>query len=163
MAAIARFAGRRLPGIAPSFRVSPTRFASSPSSSLSPSLPNVSRLVSERIVELTAIDVDGVRHPVKGMTDHTLLRALMNHRLIDPESHRLDDIAACTAECRVMVASEWLEKLPPRSDEEYDTLVASAGRGKVDRHERLACQIILTTDLRGMVVAVPEPKPWRIP
>lgn len=157
--AVARFAARRLPHLASSFRLSPLRASSSSSSSS----PLSSRLVSERIVDLTAIDVDGVRHAVKGLTDHTLLRALMNHRLIDPASHRLDDISACTAECRVMVASEWLEKLPPRSDDEYDTLAAASDKGKVDVHDRLGCQILLTTDLQGMVVAVPEPKPWEIP
>ncbi|KAH7352719.1 hypothetical protein KP509_19G060100 [Ceratopteris richardii] len=157
-----RIAARRLSNVVTAFRLTPSRVGSSSAASSSSSA-SASRLVADRIVELTAIDVDGVRHKVKGLTKHTLLRALMNHRLIDPESHRLDDINACTAECRVMVASEWLDKLPPRSEEEYDTLAAAATKGKVDPHDRLGCQIRLSSDLQGMVVAVPEPKPWRIP
>ncbi|MCO5612536.1 hypothetical protein L7F22_066804 [Adiantum nelumboides] len=155
-----RIAARRLSNLTRAFRLAPSRVCSSsaPSSSSSSS-----RLVSERIVQLTAIDEAGVRHNVKGLTEHTLLRALMNHRLIDPESHRLDDINACTAECRVMVATEWLEKLPPRSDDEYDTLVAAASHREVLPQDRLGCQIVLNHGLQGMVVAVPEPKPWLIP
>ncbi|KAI5080916.1 hypothetical protein GOP47_0004099 [Adiantum capillus-veneris] len=123
-----RMAARTLSNLTTAFRLSPSRVCSSSAPSTS---STTSRLVSERIVELTAIDVDGIRHNVK--------------------------------ECRVMVATEWLEKLPPRSEDEYDTLVAAASHRKVIPQDRLGCQIVLNTDLRGMVVAVPEPKPWRIP
>ena len=57
--------------------------------------------VSDRIVEMTAIDEDGQRHQIKGLTGQTLLRTLVDRGLFDPERHRLEDINACNAECEV--------------------------------------------------------------
>nr|ABK21738.1 unknown [Picea sitchensis] len=53
-----------------------------------------SKKVSDRIVKLLAIDADGNRHAIVGLTDHTLLKNLANGGVIDPASHRLEDIAA---------------------------------------------------------------------
>lgn len=57
--------------------------------------------VSDRVVEMTAIDEDGQRHQIKGLSGHTLLRTLVDRGLFDPERHRLEDISACGAECEV--------------------------------------------------------------
>jgi hypothetical protein len=59
--------------------------------------------VSDRMLEMTAIDEDGQRHPIKGLTGHTLLRTLVDRGLFDPERHRLEDINACCGECEVGV------------------------------------------------------------
>ncbi|MBA0753891.1 hypothetical protein Gogos_021168 [Gossypium gossypioides] len=54
-------------------------------------------------------------------------------------------------------------ELPPRTyDEEYVLVRNSRGR-ILNKHSRLGCQVVLTPQLQGMVVAVPEPKPWDIP
>ncbi|XWS36629.1 hypothetical protein CRYUN_Cryun20dG0101400 [Craigia yunnanensis] len=122
-----------------------------------------SKKVADRIVKLFAIDPDGQKREVVGLSGHTLLRALTNSGLIDPASHRLEEIDACSAECEVNIAQEWLEKLPPRTyDEEYVLVRNSRGR-ILNKHSRLGCQVMLTPQLQGMVVAVPEPKPWDIP
>lgn len=122
-----------------------------------------SKKVSDRIVKLLAIDPAGNRHAIVGLTGHTLLKTLGNGGLIDPESHRLEDIAACSGECEVSISEEWLEKLPPPSEDELYVLKTSALRGQVNKHSRLGCQLILQPNLEGMVVAVPESKPWDIP
>lgn len=122
-----------------------------------------SKKVSDRIIHLSAIDSDGIRHSLVGLTGHTLLKTLTNNRLIDPESHRLEDITGCGAECEVSIAPEWLDKLPPPSDDELYVLKSAAMRGEVNKHSRLGCQLILNHELDGMVVAVPEAKPWDIP
>jgi len=57
--------------------------------------------VSDRMVQMTAIDEDGQRHLIKGLSGHTLLRTLVDRGLFDPERHRLEDITACGAECEV--------------------------------------------------------------
>ncbi|KAI4329916.1 hypothetical protein MLD38_028247 [Melastoma candidum] len=119
--------------------------------------------VADRIVKFSAIDPDGQKQQVIGLTGQTLLKALANTGLIDPASHRLEEIEACSAECEVSIAQEWLERLPPRTyDEEY-VLKRNSRARVLNKHSRLACQVILTRDLEGMVVAVPEPKPWDIP
>lgn len=122
-----------------------------------------SKKVADRIVKLSAIDLEGKKREVIGLSGQTLLKALANAGLIEPASHRLEDIDACSAECEVSIAQEWLEKLPPRSyDEEY--VLKKYSRARVlNTHSRLGCQVVLTHQLQGMVVAVPEPKPWDIP
>ncbi|KAL6211027.1 hypothetical protein ACLB2K_016255 [Fragaria x ananassa] len=122
-----------------------------------------SKKVSDRLVKLFAIDVDGRKREIVGLAGHTLLKALANNGLIDPASHRLEDIEACSSECEVNIAQEWFDKLPPRTyDEEY--LLKKYARARVlNKHSRLGCQIVLTDELQGMVVAIPEAKPWDIP
>ncbi|KAF4383178.1 hypothetical protein F8388_009209 [Cannabis sativa] len=125
--------------------------------------PSSSRKVSDRIVKLFAIDLDGKKREIVGLTGHTLLKTLANAGMIEPASHRLEDIDACSAECEVNVAQEWLDRLPGRSyDEEF--ILKKYSRARVlNKHSRLSCQVVLSPDLQGMVVAVPEAKPWDIP
>ncbi|KAK7256200.1 hypothetical protein RIF29_29638 [Crotalaria pallida] len=116
--------------------------------------------VSDRIVRFSAINFDGHKREVIGLTGQTLLKSLINTGLIDPDSHRLEEIDACSAHCEVNIAEEWFDKLPPRSyDEEY-VLKRNSRARVLNKHSRLGCQVVLSHDLQGMVVAVPEPKPW---
>ena len=59
---------------------------------------------------------------------------------------------ACST-CHVIVAADWFERLPAASDEEEDMLDLAAG---ARRTSRLACQIVLTPDLDGLAVAIPD-------
>ncbi|KAF3652515.1 hypothetical protein BC332_17587 [Capsicum chinense] len=119
--------------------------------------------VSDRIVKLFAIDPEGHKREIIGLSGQTLLKALTNNGLIDPDSHRLEEIDACSSECEVHIAQEWLEKLPQASyDEEY--VLKKNSRARVlNKHSRLGCQVVLSPELQGMVVAIPEAKPWDIP
>ncbi|XP_043718594.1 ferredoxin-2, mitochondrial-like [Telopea speciosissima] len=122
-----------------------------------------SKKVADRIVKLFAIDPEGQKRQIIGLSGHTLLKALANNGLIDPASHRLEDIEACSAECEVNIAEEWLDRLPSRTyDEEY-VLKRNSRARVLNKHSRLGCQVVLTSELEGMVVAVPEPKPWDTP
>ncbi|CAI0426528.1 unnamed protein product [Linum tenue] len=148
----------RLPSISPFTKSIVVR------SSTTSSAPRTSSArVSDRIVKLFAIDPEGQKREIVGLSGQTLLKALTNHGLIDPASHRLEEIDACSAECEVNIAQEWLQKLPPRSyDEEY--VLERNSRARVANvHSRLGCQVVITPELQGMVVAVPEPKPWDTP
>uniref|UniRef100_A0A0E0ETT4 2Fe-2S ferredoxin-type domain-containing protein n=1 Tax=Oryza meridionalis TaxID=40149 RepID=A0A0E0ETT4_9ORYZ len=161
--AIAARALRRIPlHLAPS--LSRTFCALSPAASAAAPAPAAaSAKVADRIVRLLAIDPDGARREVVGLSGHTVLRALANAGLIEPESHRLEEIDACSAECEVHIAQEWLDKLPPPSYEERYVLTRASRNRELNKHARLGCQVVLTPELQGMVVAVPEPKPWDIP
>ncbi|XP_073157689.1 uncharacterized protein [Henckelia pumila] len=133
-----------------------------------PSLSAITRFsstakVSDRIVKISAIDPDGNKRQVVGLSGQTLLKALANQGLIDPDSHRLEEIDACSAECEVHIAQEWLEKLPPPSYDEQYVLKRNSRNRVLNKHSRLGCQVVLSQELQGMVVAVPEPKPWDIP
>ncbi|TMW89469.1 hypothetical protein EJD97_017132 [Solanum chilense] len=132
-------------------------------SSASSSSPSASAKVADRIVKLSAVDPDGNKRDVIGLSGQTLLKALTNQGLIDPDSHRLEDIDACSAECEVHIAQEWLEKLPPASYDEKYVLKRNSRARVLNKHSRLGCQVVLSQELQGMVVALPEPKPWDIP
>ncbi|KAL2486179.1 2Fe-2S ferredoxin-like superfamily protein [Abeliophyllum distichum] len=143
------------PSFALSSRAVIARFSASSSST--------SAKVSDRLVKLFAVDPDGIKCQILGLSGQTLLKALTNKGLIDPDSHRLEEIDACSAECEVHIAQEWLEKLPPQSYDEQYVLKRNSRSRVLNKHSRLGCQVILTQELQGMVVAVPEPKPWDIP
>uniref|UniRef100_U5FQU2 2Fe-2S ferredoxin-type domain-containing protein n=1 Tax=Populus trichocarpa TaxID=3694 RepID=U5FQU2_POPTR len=111
-------------------------------------LTRSSAKVADRIVKLSAIDPDGQKREIVGLSGQTLLKALANNGLIDPASHRLEEIEACSAECEVNIAQEWLERLPPRSyDEEY-VLKRNSRARVLNKHSRLSCQVVLTQDLQ---------------
>lgn len=56
------------------------------------------------------------------------------------------------ATCHVHVAEDWLEKLPPRGDEEEELLEMA---DEFCDRSRLACQIKITEDLDGLTLRVP--------
>ncbi|KAF8113271.1 hypothetical protein N665_0053s0022, partial [Sinapis alba] len=93
----------------------------------------------------------------------TLLLALIYTSLIDPVSHRLEDIGARSAECEVEITEEWLEKLSPRTYVRRGVCAKRNLRSRVmHKHSRLGCQVVLRQELQGMVLSVPEAKPWDI-
>ncbi len=59
---------------------------------------------------------------------------------------------ACST-CHVIVAKDWFDKLPPAVEEEEDMLDLAAG---VTRTSRLSCQIVLTEELNGLEVKIPQ-------
>ena len=58
---------------------------------------------------------------------------------------------ACST-CHVIVDRDWFDKLPRSVEDEEDMLDLASG---ARRTSRLSCQIILTTDLDGLVVHIP--------
>ncbi|GMH20846.1 hypothetical protein Nepgr_022688 [Nepenthes gracilis] len=119
--------------------------------------------VADRIVKIFAIDIDGRKREIVGLSGQTLLKALTNHGLIDPASHRLEEIEACSSECEVHIAQEWLQKLPPPTYDEQYVLRRNSRSRVLNKHARLGCQVTVTPELQGMVVSIPEPKPWDTP
>lgn len=59
---------------------------------------------------------------------------------------------ACST-CHVIVAPEWYEKLSPATEDEEDMLDLAFG---LTHTSRLGCQIIITEDLDGLTVKLPE-------
>lgn len=55
---------------------------------------------------------------------------------------------AC-ATCHVIVDEEWAGRLPPKSDDEEDTLDLCF---ELDKNSRLGCQVIVTDELDGLRV-----------
>jgi ferredoxin len=62
-----------------------------------------------------------------------------------------EGVMACST-CHVIVDKADFEELPPASDEEEDKLDFAA---HATRTSRLACQIILTDDMKSLTVRIP--------
>ena len=62
-----------------------------------------------------------------------------------------EGVMACST-CHVIVEAEDFDKLPPASEEEEDLLDLAA---HATRTSRLACQIILTEDMKSLSVRIP--------
>ena len=104
-------------------------------------------------VHFVSIASDGARH-------ETSVQTRPGRSLMDAASDAgIDGIAAdcggllTCATCHVKVKQEWLEQLPPASNDEQAMLEFTA----VPRHKnsRLSCQIQLTEALDGMTVELP--------
>ena len=59
---------------------------------------------------------------------------------------------AC-ATCHVYVNEEWLDKLPAKEDGEEDMLDMAY---EPNKFSRLSCQIVVSDELDGLVVSIPE-------
>jgi len=69
----------------------------------------------------------------------------------EPLEGACEGVMACST-CHVIVDAQDFEKLPPASEEEEDLLDLAA---HATRTSRLACQIILTSDMQSLTVRVP--------
>ena len=95
-------------------------------------------------------------------TDGTLdkeVQAEPGQRLLDvawaarePLEGACEGVMACST-CHVIVDAEDFAKLPAASEEEEDLLDLAAHAA---RTSRLACQIILTEDLKSLTVRIPQ-------
>jgi ferredoxin len=70
----------------------------------------------------------------------------------EPLEGACEGVMACST-CHVIVEPEDFEKLPAASEEEEDLLDLAAHAG---RTSRLACQIILTEDMKVLSVRIPS-------
>ncbi|HWC56094.1 MAG TPA: 2Fe-2S iron-sulfur cluster-binding protein [Sphingomicrobium sp.] len=69
----------------------------------------------------------------------------------EPLEGACEGVMACST-CHVIVDAKDFEKLPPASEEEEDLLDLAA---HATRTSRLACQIILTSDMESLTVRIP--------
>lgn len=75
----------------------------------------------------------------------------------EPLEGACEGVMACST-CHVIVDSEDFAKLPPASEEEEDLLDLAS---HASRTSRLACQIVLTAEMKSLTVRIPpEAKNW---
>ena len=75
----------------------------------------------------------------------------------EPLEGACEGVMACST-CHVIVEAADFENLPPATEEEEDLLDLAA---HATRTSRLACQIILTEDMKSLSVRVPpEARNW---
>ncbi|WP_407175855.1 2Fe-2S iron-sulfur cluster-binding protein [Bradyrhizobium sp. STM 3562] len=101
---------------------------------------------------ITFIHPDGRDETVEADTGATVMVTALTHGL-DGILAECGGNAMC-ATCHVYVDPAWLDKLPPRSNEEDALLDGTAA--ECQPNSRLSCQIKITPELEGLVLRLPD-------
>lgn len=99
-------------------------------------------------MKLHVTDLAGAEHTVEARLNWTVMEVIRDADL--PMRAECGGSCAC-ATCHVFVAPEWLDKLPPATEEERSTL---EGAFEIQPSSRLSCQLIMTPDLDGLRVSL---------
>jgi len=99
-------------------------------------------------MKIFVTDLAGKETAVEAKLNWTVMEIIRDGDL--PMRAECGGSCAC-ATCHVYVDPDWTARLPARESEERDTL---EGGTDVQPHSRLACQIIMTTDLDGLRVTL---------
>ena len=102
------------------------------------------------MIRVTFVSADGMdRHEVEAEDGLRLLEVAQNDG--QPLEGTCEGQMACST-CHVIVDPEHFARLPRAAEEEEDMLDLAVG---AVRTSRLACQILLTPELDGLVVRMP--------
>ncbi|XP_065088087.1 adrenodoxin-like protein 1, mitochondrial [Ochlerotatus camptorhynchus] len=104
----------------------------------------------DEVVNVTYIDKDGKRMPVRGKVGDNAL--YLAHRYGVEMEGACEASLACTT-CHVYVLGGYVDRLPP-SEEKEDDLLDMAPFLK--ENSRLGCQIVLTKELEGIEMQLPQ-------
>ena len=99
---------------------------------------------------MTFIDRDGTRHEVEAPVGMSVLEIAHRHG-IDIEGACEGSLACST--CHIIVDPEWYELLKDATEDEEDMLDLAFG---LTQTSRLGCQIIITEELDGLTVRLPQ-------
>ena len=100
--------------------------------------------------QMTFVVAEGIRHLVDApIGDSVLDIAHKNQIAIEGAC---EGSMACST-CHVIIDKSWFHKLDEVSEDEEDMLDLAFG---LTRTSRLGCQIVITEELDGLVVALPK-------
>ena len=97
------------------------------------------------------ISFDGVRRSIETAVGENLMRAATDNGVPGIDGDCGGQCACAT--CHVFVSAPWAERLPLMQTKEHEILDFTNERRETSR---LACQIILTPELDGIEVHMPE-------
>jgi ferredoxin, 2Fe-2S len=100
--------------------------------------------------KMTFIERDGTRREVDAPLGLSVLEIAHKHG-IDIEGACEGSLACST--CHVIVDAEWFDLLKEASEDEEDMLDLAFG---LTQTSRLGCQIIMTEELDGLTVKLPQ-------
>lgn len=104
-------------------------------------------------VKVTFLLRDGSRREVDATVGDNLLDIILEHDVDIDGFGACEGTLACST-CHLIFKQEDYDKLPSKpTDEELDMLDLAFG---LEETSRLGCQVIVTKDLDGMVVKVPQ-------
>ncbi|VDI03249.1 Hypothetical predicted protein [Mytilus galloprovincialis] len=104
----------------------------------------------DEVVNITYIDRNGVKKPVKGKVGDNLM--YLAHRY-DIELEGACEASLACSTCHVYVHNNYFDKLQEPEEEEEDMLDMAVF---LKENSRLGCQIILSKELEGLEVTLPQ-------
>ncbi|MCD6074191.1 MAG: fdxB [Rhodospirillales bacterium] len=99
---------------------------------------------------ITFVEPNGTRREVTSPANRTLLSIAHANKIAIEGA--CEGSMACST-CHVIVDPEWYGRLKKASEEENDMLDLAYG---ITKTSRLGCQILLTDELDGLVVTLPN-------
>jgi 2Fe-2S ferredoxin len=105
----------------------------------------------EPMPTLTYIEANGTEHAVQACEGSTLMEIAVAN-LIPGILGDCGGSCSC-ATCHTYVDPNWLARVPAASEEELEIL---DGALEVQDNSRLACQVVMTAALDGMILRIPQ-------
>lgn len=103
------------------------------------------------MTEIIFIEHNGKEHKVDASNGGSVMEAAVKYNIPGIDA---DCGGACAcATCHVYVDDKWLDKITPMGSMEESMLDFAEN---VKPNSRLSCQVVVTEDLEGLVVTVPE-------
>jgi 2Fe-2S ferredoxin len=103
------------------------------------------------LAKVTYVEHDGTDHVVDVPVGTSVMKGAVRNNI--PGIEALCGGGCSCATCHVHVAPEWRDKVGKGTDAEKEMLEFA---DEVDEHSRLSCQILVTEELDGLVVTMPE-------
>ena len=103
------------------------------------------------MAKITYIEHNGTNHTVDVQNGLTVMEGAVQNDIPGIDADCGGGMACAT--CHVYVKEDWLDKLPTKEDGEEDMLDMAF---EPKKNSRLSCQIIVSDDLDGLVVDMPE-------
>ena len=103
------------------------------------------------MAQITAIDRDGTEYQLEGRERASFMEILKQGGLA---VEALCSGCCQCATCHVFIDEEWMDKLPPMSDDELATLEGEAEEENMRENSRLSCQLKWKDELDGIRLTV---------
>ena len=101
--------------------------------------------------KITYIEHNGKHHIIDVANGLTVMEGAIQNNIPGIDADCGGSMACAT--CHVYVKEEWFDKLPKKEDGEED-MIDMAYEPK--KNSRLSCQLIVSDELNGLVVNLPE-------
>ena len=103
------------------------------------------------MAKITYVEHSGKLHTIQVQNGLTVMEGAVQNNIPGIDADCGGSMACAT--CHVYVKKEWFNKLPKKEDGEEDMLDMAYEPSKFSR---LSCQLIVSDELDGLVVSLPE-------
>ena len=101
--------------------------------------------------KITYIEHSGKSHTIQVQNGLTVMEGAVQNNIPGIDADCGGSMACAT--CHVYVKEEWFDKLPKKEDGEEDMIDMAY---EPNKFSRLSCQLIVTNELEGLTVDLPE-------